>query len=317
MISRNSHCRRSGNRPPESGIGPVKSLVFEINAQDAERLGDRLIEFGAFSVATEDALTGTPQERPLFDEPGEQGAWSRVRMQVLCGEGTDESALLGLACDAADIKRPVGILVSAVADEDWVHKSRLQFEPIHASGRIWVVPSWCAPPDPRAINIVLDPGRAFGTGSHATTRLCIRWLDQTIRGGETVLDYGCGSGILAIAAMKLGALRAIGVDIDPHALAAAANAARNQVKCEFFDAGTPIEQMADIVVANILTNALKVLAPLIAAHTRPGGRIALSGILESQAEEVARAYERCFEFDAPTCNDGWVLLAAVRNSTPC
>jgi len=296
----------------------VKSLVFEIDAQDAERLGDRLIEFGALSVTSEDALTGTSQERPLFDEPGECGYWTRVRMQVLCAEGIDENALLGRACEAAGVARPSGIAINTVADQDWVRKSRLQFEPIRASRRIWVVPSWCAPPDPGAINIVLDPGLAFGTGSHATTRLCIKWLDQTIRGGEFVLDYGCGSGILAVAAMKLGASRAIGVDIDPQALAAAAeNAARNQVACEFFDAGTPIKQMADIVVANILTNALKVLSPLIAAYTRPGGRIALSGILESQSEEVARAYERWFEFDSPTCDEGWVLLAAVRNTISC
>jgi ribosomal protein L11 methyltransferase len=296
----------------------VRSLVFEIDAQDAERLGDRLIDFGALSVASEDALGGTPQERPLFDEPGERGGWSRVRMQVLCAEGTDANALLGLACDAAGIAPPAGVAVEELADQDWVRKSRLQFEPIRASERIWVVPSWCALPDPGAINIVLDPGLAFGTGSHATTRLCIGWLDRTIRGGETVLDYGCGSGILALAAMKLGASRAIGVDIDPQALAAAAeNAARNQVACEFFDAGTPIEQMADIVVANILTNALKVLSPLIAAHTRAGGRIALSGILESQAEEVARTYDRWFEFDSPAVDDGWVLLSAVRDSTPC
>ena len=302
----------------ENGEAAVISLVFEVDAAEAGRFGDSLIEFGALSVTTEDALAGTPAESPLYDEPGETGSWTRLRMQVLCDDGTDGKALLRRAGRATRIAPPVAITIEPVADQDWVRNSQSQFEPIHASARIWVVPTWHDAPDPSAINIVLDPGLAFGTGSHPTTRLCLEWLDRTIRGGETVLDYGCGSGILVLAAVKLGAARAIGVDIDPCALAAAAeNASRNHVACEFLDAGAPIGQMADIVVANILTNPLKLLAPLIAVHTAEAGVTGLSGILESQSGEVARAYERWFDFDPPVTSDGWVLLTGRRKRIPC
>ncbi|MBI2319710.1 MAG: 50S ribosomal protein L11 methyltransferase [Betaproteobacteria bacterium] len=296
----------------------MKSLRFEIDAGHAERLGDCLIAAGALSVASEDALAGTPAELPWFDEPGEGRGWQRVRMEVLFADGADEKALLRLACAAAGVAPALEISAQPVPDQDWVRATRLQFTPLRAGERIWVVPSWCAPPDARAINIVLDPGLAFGTGSHATTRLCLRWLERNVRRGDVVLDYGCGSGILAIAAMKLGAAKATGVDIDPPALAAAAqNAARNRVACEFIDAAAPIAPMADIVIANILANPLQVLAPLLAARTRPGGCIALSGILEPQAEEVVRAYARWFGFEPPEAEEGWVLLAGRRSDTAC
>ena len=193
----------------------MKLLVFEIDAGNADLFSDGLIDLGAFAVTTEDAHAGTARETPLFDEPDQIGRWSRLRMQVLCDDHTNEAKLLRQAGESTGIVAPEAMAVEHLADEDWVRKTQLQFGPIRASARIWVVPTWRAAPDPGAINIILDPGLAFGTGSHPTTRLCLRWLDASISGGEAVLDYGCGSGILAIAAMKLGAGSALGVDVDP------------------------------------------------------------------------------------------------------
>jgi ribosomal protein L11 methyltransferase len=203
--------------------------------------------------------------------------------------------------------------LSTVPDEDWVAKSRNAFAPIRVSRRLWIVPSWSTPPEAGAINLVLDPGLAFGTGSHATTRLCLRWLENRIAGGETVLDYGCGSGILAIAALKFGASRAVGVDIDPSAVAVAgANARCNAVAGEFLESGSLPEFTADLVVANILANPLKVLAPILTERCRRGGHIALSGILAEQAGEVARCYAPRIAFAEPQEEEGWVCLSGTR-----
>jgi ribosomal protein L11 methyltransferase len=200
-----------------------------------------------------------------------------------------------------------------IPDSDWVARSRNEFGPIRVSPRLWIVPSWCTPPEADAVNLMLDPGLAFGTGSHATTRLCLRWLESRIAGGETVLDYGCGSGILAIAALKLGASRAVGIDIDSDAVAAArANARRNGVGGEFLECGSPLTLTADLVVANILANPLKVLAPILAEHCGRGGHIALSGILADQAEDVERCYAPWIAFTPPEEEEGWVCLSGTR-----
>jgi ribosomal protein L11 methyltransferase len=169
------------------------------------------------------------------------------------------------------------------------------------------------PPDPQALNIVLDPGLAFGTGTHPTTRLCLEWLDERIRGGETVIDFGCGSGILAIAALKLGAAEACGVDIDPDAVAAARrNAEQNAVDARFVSAAEGAGGPADVVVSNILAQPLRVLAPLLAKLTVRGGRLALSGILAEQAAEVQETYRAWYDFEPCREADGWILLSAVR-----
>lgn len=288
-------------------------LVFETDAVTADQLGDAMLELGALSVTSEDAQAGTLQEQPIFDEPGETGAWALLRMRVLIGEDQDAGMFLQDACAAADVPVPRRFSAEPVAERDWVRETQAQFDPIRISERLWIVPSWHAAPDPTAISISLDPGIAFGTGSHPTTRLCLQWLENHVVGGETVLDYGCGSGILAIAAMKLGAAHALGVDIDPAAVGAAReNAALNCVTCEFSDSRTPLTIEADIVVANILANPLKVLAPLLARLVVPGGRIALSGILETQLEETERCYQRWFAFEPAACSDGWVCLSGVR-----
>lgn len=293
------------------------SITFDISAAEVEAVSDALIEAGALSVDVTDADAGSPAERPVFDEPGmaRQSAWQRARVSALARDGVDAAALVAAACARAGIAVPPH-RVEPVAEQDWVRASRDQFTPIRISPRLWIVPSWHEPPDPAAINLLLDPGLAFGTGSHPTTRLCLGWLEREIRGGESVLDYGCGSGVLAIAALKLGAARADGVDIDAQALLAArANALHNQVQVSFHGAVDDIQQPAQIVVANILAYPLIVLAPLIARLTAARGRLALAGLLTHQADEVRVAYEPWFDFDAPAQDDGWMLLTGTRRAS--
>jgi len=196
-----------------------------------------------------------------------------------------------------------------------VRLTQSQFEPIPISPRLWIVPTWHTAADPDAINIVLDPGLAFGTGSHPTTRLCLRWLDNNLAGGESVLDYGCGSGILAIAAMKLGAAHAVGVDVDAQAVTASRdNAIANHVEnVRFHLPDEAARDSYDLVVANILTNPLRLLAPLLADATRQGGQIVLSGILESQAQDVMNIYQQWFELNAPIFEDGWSCLSGRKH----
>jgi ribosomal protein L11 methyltransferase len=233
-------------------------------------------------------------------------------VSTLLDEEADATAVVAAACARAGIATPPH-RVQRLADRDWVLASREQFQPIRISPRLWIVPSWHAPPDLAAINLLLDPGLAFGTGSHPTTRLCLQWLEREVRTGVSVVDYGCGSGILAIAAMKLGAARADGVDIDERALLAArGNALHNRVDVTFHSAAGAIRRPAQLVVANILARPLIVLAPLLAGLTARGSRLALAGVLEEQGAEVRNAYEPWFEFDPPVCDAGWILLSATR-----
>ncbi|MCC6474985.1 MAG: 50S ribosomal protein L11 methyltransferase [Burkholderiales bacterium] len=285
------------------------TLSLELEPSAAERLSARLIELGAPCVSAEDPDAGTDSERPAFDEPGEAALrWRRVRLQVLVEDAVAGTALLARACAEERIE-PRATCAAPIETRDWVRASQAQFQPMRAGERIWVVPSWCEPPDPSAFNLRIDPGLAFGTGSHPSTRLCLRWLEREVRGGETLVDYGCGSGILAIAARKLGAGRALGIDIDPQALESArANAAANGVGCEFLEATEPLDLRADLVVANILANPLRLLAPALAGLTRPGGRLALAGLLETQAEELARIYAPWFFSIQRTDEEGWTLL---------
>jgi ribosomal protein L11 methyltransferase len=178
---------------------------------------------------------------------------------------------------------------------------------------LWIVPSWHESPDPAAINLILDPGMAFGTGSHPTTRLCLEWLERNVSAGCTILDYGCGSGILAIAAARLGAAHVAGVDIDPQAVdAAKANAERNGVTALFADSAAPVAGEYDVVVANILSNPLRVLAPAICAHVRSGGRLALSGILREQADEIIAIYAQWMPLQVADVREDWVCLAGTK-----
>ncbi|MDO5357041.1 MAG: 50S ribosomal protein L11 methyltransferase [Conchiformibius sp.] len=284
----------------------------------AETLSDALMEAGALSVAIEDAVAGTAQEEPVFGEPGmEQTLWRSNILTALFDTETDVAAVLLQAAAAAGWDAPPPYRLETLADTDWVRLTQAQFEPIQISERLWITPTWHDTPDPAALNLRLDPGVAFGTGSHPTTRLCLQWLDTHLRGGEEILDYGCGSGILAIAALKLGAARAAGVDIDPQAVAAARdNAAQNGVSAQaaFYLPDALPEQSFDLVLANILANPLRMLAGMLAARTRTGGRIVLSGILQEQAEEMCAVYAPWFELDSPVYEQGWACLSGTRRA---
>jgi ribosomal protein L11 methyltransferase len=287
------------------------SVTLTVDAGSVEALSDALLEAGAVSVDVTDAQAGTPAERAMFGEPGEPGTreWELSRVNALFDEGADVAAGVAAAFRSAGLGAAGDFRTERVADQDWVRATQNQFQPVRVSPRLWVVPTWHTPPDDGAINLIIDPGLAFGTGTHPTTRLCLKWLDANLRGGERVLDYGCGSGILAIAAMKLGAASATGVDIDPAALLAARhNAMQNQVMVEFFAADRAAPPAADVVLANILANPLVLLAPLLARATRRGGRVVLSGVLEHQAGEVEDAYRAWFHMHPVERDDGWVLL---------
>jgi len=290
------------------------AVSFTVDAAGVEAMSDVLLECGAISVDVTDAAAGTADEHALFGEPGEPavGEWAASRVSALFKEGQNIASVIA-ALHAAGLDSAVVVDVKQVADQDWVRATQNQFQPVRVSSRLWVVPTWHAAPDPAAINLVIDPGLAFGTGTHATTRLCMKWLDTNLRGGESVLDYGCGSGILGIAALKLGAARATGVDIDPLALLAARhNAMQNQVHMAFVAAERAAPEPADIVLANILANPLTLLAPLLARLTCRGGHILLSGVLEHQAREVEDAYRTAFDLAPLEHDDGWVLISGSK-----
>jgi ribosomal protein L11 methyltransferase len=280
----------------------------------AEPLSDALAAAGAISTEISDAGAGTGQEQAVFAEPGaDVPSWPRSRVSALFPADHDVSRALDQALAECGLSSLQAASIDRVEDADWVALTQRQFEPIRAGERLWIVPTWHAAPDPHAVNVILDPGAAFGTGSHPTTRLCLAWLERNVRAGDAVLDYGCGSGILAICAMKLGAAHARAVDIDPLALEATRyNARRNGVRVEVVDAHASFPGDARITVANILANPLRMLAPTLASHTRPGGSLALSGILEAQAEDVVAAYAPWARLSVAAHDSGWVLVAGER-----
>jgi ribosomal protein L11 methyltransferase len=291
------------------------ALRFDIDADAAEVWADALMESGALSVDIADARAETPDEAPIYGEPGMAvtTVWPVSRLTVLFSAATNLAAALAALAASGKVLPPHETF--SVPEQDWVRATQAQFAPLRITETLWIVPSWCEPVDPAAINLALDPGLAFGTGSHPTTRLCLKWLARELRAGDTVLDYGCGSGILAIAACRLGAARVVGTDVDAQALVASrANALRNGVEAAFL----PVERLRreqipfDVVVANILANPLSLLAPALARRVRPGGHVVLSGILDAQASAVIAAYRRWFNIAICDSDDGWVALAGSR-----
>ncbi|HEX6792627.1 MAG TPA: 50S ribosomal protein L11 methyltransferase [Casimicrobiaceae bacterium] len=292
------------------------ALRFDVAAADADRWSDALLAAGALSVDAADPFAGTDRESAIFGEPSEapRDWWHVTRLTALCAGDADPAAIVRTAADAVASAEPP-FERYRVPDRDWVRTTRAQFAPLRITDALWIVPSWCTPPRPDATNILLDPGLAFGTGAHPTTRLCLRFLADESNRGDSVLDYGCGSGILAIAAAKLGAGRVAGVDIDPQAISASIeNGRANRVRAQFVHVDALGEERFAIVVANILANPLRVLAPALAARTEDGGRIALSGILAAQAGDVARDYAPWFDIAAGAEDDGWVLLTGTRRT---
>ena len=279
------------------------SITLELDALQAEAFSDALLEAGAESVA----LESTSSDSATL-EPG-----ARLRVVALAAAAADPAALVATAA-AISALAPPRFTVAPLEEQDWVRRSQSQFGPIRISARLWIVPSWHTPPsDPLAIVVRLDPGLAFGTGSHVSTRLVLQYLERNLRAGERVLDYGCGSGILAIAAGKLGAGEVAATDIDPQALATTvANATGNGVVLIVTAPESLPPGAFDLVLANILADPLIALEPLFAARVRAGGRIVLSGILESQAVEVAAAYARHFEAGPIAVEKGWALVGGKR-----
>lgn len=295
---------------------PQVQLTLLAQQAEVEPFSDALIDAGALAVSVEDEDFGSDAEKPLYGEPGmepTEHAWTRSRLIALFE--TDA------ACDAA-----LSTLLSAtlfkpgelsqrvlkretVADEDWVRITQAQFEPIIVSPRLSIVPTWHEAP-PTDITITLDPGVAFGTGSHPTTHLCLQWLCENEPRDLTVLDYGAGSGILAIAAAKLGAKHILAVDIDENAVKSSAdNAILNHVLVHTGLPDSVGTQQFDVVVANILSTPLKLLAPLLASHAKPQGQLVLSGILERQADEMIAHYAPHASLKLWRAQDGWVCLA--------
>ena len=294
-------------------------LSFEATRDDAQRLSDALEEAGALSVS----LEGTDAE-PLFETDWNNTApvWKQARVLALFAEDTDMPAALQMVAALLSLPTVPPYQSETVADQDWVRVWMERWRPIHFGGspggaNLWVVPSWLAPPDATAANIILDPGMAFGTGTHATTAMCLTWLAQHPPRDQSVIDYGCGSGILAIAALKLGARSALGVDTDPQALTVSAeNAQRNGVTDQLnlcLPDGVPNAASADVVLANILAPALVALAPLLTRLTKARGRLLLSGLLAHQADEVEAAYAKEFALERVVTDD-WALLVGLKRS---
>lgn len=304
----------------------MRELVLMCAENDAEQLSDLLLEEGVLSVSVEDADRDTDVEQPLFGEPGTEPdvqAWKHNRVVALLPDDIEPEVLLAQLQTQTGIDYASQSQLREVADEDWVRLTQSQFDPIQIAGRIWIVPSWhkdnpIVPPEApensqKNILVELDPGLAFGTGSHPTTRLCTEWLGACLPANTQVLDYGCGSGILAIVAKKLGAARVVGVDIDEQAVQSARyNAQANEVDINVCLPDGLAAGTFDVVVANILSNPLKVLAPMLAGRVAPGGHLVLSGVLERQAEEVAMAYEPWIKMSVWRSHEGWVCLHGQR-----
>ena len=283
------------------------------DAQQAEALGDALMDAGALSVTVEDADAGTPAETPQYGEPGMEThtVWNRSVLSALFDANQQVHDIVASCAAALGVN--AALTIEEVPETDWVRATQAQFDPIAIGGPLWIVPTWHTPPEPDAINLVLDPGLAFGTGSHPTTRMCLQWLVRT-RPAGSVLDYGCGSGILAIAAAKLGAGEVVGVDIDPQAVRSAHdNADANGVTAAFFDAGDTLPppydtKKYDVVLANILANPLRILAPALTARLKPGASLVLAGLLAEQAEELIGIYSPWLDMRVADTQEGWSLL---------
>ena len=298
----------------------LREVRFLCDEKNAEDFGDMLMDAGAMSVTVEDADRDQPDEQPLYGEPGLEPtklAWKNSLLKVLVEDDFDYGLDVAIAVKALNIKEPQVISDKPVENADWVRITQAQFQPVRVSDRLWIVPTWHEPPaGDTAINIRLDPGVAFGTGSHPTTHLCLQWLDANVQKDQTVLDYGCGTGILAIAAKKLGAANVLGTDIDPQAVDAAIdNAQANDAPARFVLPEDMPEGTFDIVVANILSNPLKLLAPALLARVKPHGHLVLSGVLARQAQEVIDVYQKhdpSVKLSVWKESEGWVCIAGTK-----
>lgn len=291
---------------------PWIQIRINATAKTADKVSNMLLGRGAQAVTFMDA-----KDVPVYEPmPGETPLWGETEVMGLFDAETDPAPTIAFFQQI--FGEDVGYKVELLEDKDWVREWMDHFHPMQFGERLWICPSWRDVPNPDAVNVMLDPGLAFGTGTHPTTALCLQWLDGLDLAGKTVVDFGCGSGILGIAALKLGAARVIGIDIDPQAIQASRdNAARNGVADQielYLPADQPQDVEADVVVANILAGPLRELAPLIAGHGKAGSLMALSGVLESQAPELETIYGQWFEMDPTAVKEEWCRLSGRKLS---
>ncbi|WP_421209932.1 50S ribosomal protein L11 methyltransferase [Aeromonas sp. 602396] len=290
---------------------PWIQIRINATAKTADKVSNMLLGRGAQAVTFMDA-----KDVPVYEPmPGETPLWGETEVMGLFDAETDPAPTIAFFQQL--FGENVGYKVEQLEDKDWVREWMDHFHPMQFGERLWICPSWRDVPNPDAVNVMLDPGLAFGTGTHPTTALCLQWLDGLDLTGKTVVDFGCGSGILGIAALKLGAARVIGIDIDPQAIQASRdNAARNGVADQielYLPADQPQDVEADVVVANILAGPLRELAPLIAGHGKAGSLMALSGVLESQAPELETIYGQWFEMDPTAVKEEWCRLSGRKH----
>ena len=306
-----------------------QEVALEVSRDEAEAWADAFLEAGALSVQAEDADAESPDEQPIFGEPLTPGqaetvagvafGWARTRLAVLLERGAEPMDLVAQVATALGKPAPSIAATRTVEDQDWVRATQSQFEPIPVGERLLIVPSWHVQEALRRedgrLALVIDPGLAFGTGSHPTTHMCLEWLEQAQLAGRRVIDYGCGSGILAIAAARLGAAHVTGIDIDPQALASAEENARiNRVSIAVQSSADRMPEPADVVLANILSNPLKLLAPMLMSLVAPGGALVLSGVLERQIDEVAPFYSAGLPVKPWRIREGWACLVGSRGN---
>lgn len=280
--------------------------------QQAEQISEFLEEIGAVSVTFMDS-----QDTPIFEPlPGETRLWGNTDVVALFDAETDMAVIVEALKISKLVSEDFAHKIEQIEDKDWEREWMDNFHPMQFGQRLWICPSWRDVPDPNAVNVMLDPGLAFGTGTHPTTALCLQWLDGLDLQGKTVIDFGCGSGILAIAALKLGAKQAIGIDIDPQAILASKNNAEANGVADrlqlFLAKDQPQNLTADVVVANILAGPLKELAPTISALVKPQGLLGLSGILSTQAQSVCDAYENEFALEPVAEKEEWCRITGSK-----
>jgi ribosomal protein L11 methyltransferase len=320
----NRHAKPHSSRPDRAALilqivkkrmaMPWIQLKINTTGNDAETLSDALIESGAVSVTFQDT-----HDNPVFEPlPGETLLWGDTDAIGLYDAETDMAEVVAMLENEPLLGKGFVHKIEQLEDKDWEREWMDNFHPMRFGERLWICPSWRDVPDPDAVNVMLDPGLAFGTGTHPTTAMCLQWLDSLDLTDKTVIDFGCGSGILAIAALKLGAKHVVGIDIDPQAIQASRdNAERNGVSERlslYLPKDQPENLSADVVVANILAGPLRELAPLISVLPVAGGHLGLSGVLASQAQSVADAYNDKFELDAVAEKEEWCRITGVKKA---
>lgn len=290
-------------------------ILINAKLDDAEMFEDALLNLGSVAVTLQDAA-----DQPLYEPPlGSTPLWQHTRVIGLFEANADIDLICAALKNEFNSFSEQMYRVEIVEDQAWERAWMDSFKPIACGKRLWICPSWCEIPDKSAVNLMLDPGLAFGTGTHPTTHLCLEWLDSLTLNNKTIVDYGCGSGILAIAALLLGASHATAIDNDPQALIATHdNAQRNNINEQqlsiIYPRQIPNALQVDVIVANILAQPLIDLADNICALLKNGGEIALSGILEGQHQQVMKAYNKWINWDVPMIKDGWVRLNGIKKS---